>query len=314
MAREGRRAAGWTEHRVTAEEAGLSVQELLTGPLGVSRRMIQRLTRSRGIELNRRPPHLQRRVSAGDLLRVRLAAPEEPGLAPVEMELAIAYQDDDLLVVDKPPFLLVHPTAPHHTRTLAHGVAHHLARAGAPGRVRPVHRLDRDTSGLVLFARSAHAHQRLDRELREGRLAREYLAVVRGVVRDDVGSIDAPIGAHPHERSLRAARGDGAPAVTRYRVRERHADRTLLELALETGRTHQIRVHLAHLGHPVLGDQAYGGGDPAVRRQALHAHRLAFQRPGDGVEVRLESPLPADIAGLLLPPLDGGTAQDLPPG
>lgn len=291
----------WTEHTVADEEAGRTVQEILTGPMRISGRMIQRLTRARGVLLNRRPAFLARTVRAGDVVAARVAAEEEPGLEPVAMPLAVVHEDRDVLLVDKPPFLLVHPTAPAHTATLAHGVAHHFHQQGLQAKVRPVHRIDRDVSGLVLFAKSAFAHQALDRQLREHSLGRQYLAWVAGAVAEDAGSIDAPIGKHKQNPALRAVRPNaGDPAVTRFRVVERFATATRLQLELETGRTHQIRVHLAHLGHPLLGDRAYGGPQlRGLRRPALHAWRLEFDHPDDtGRRLAFEAPVPDDLAAL----------------
>ncbi len=299
MRREEERGDRWMEHVVTADEAGRSVQEILQGSLAVSGRMIQRLTRSGGIRVNGRAPHLARRVRAGDRVKVRVSGAEASGLEPVEMPLTIVHEDDALLVIDKPPYMLVHPIGREGRPTLAHGVAHHLARRGVQSRVRPLHRLDRDTSGLVVFAGSAYAHQHLDRQLREGTLQREYLAFVQGVVREDDGEVRAPIGTRPGHPHLRAVRDDGEPAATRYRVLARGADLTLLEVALETGRTHQIRVHLSHLGHPLLGDRQYGASSsPGLRRQALHAHRLTLRHPEDESECRFVSELPADLSPL----------------
>ncbi len=287
----------WVEHRVTAEEAGRTVQEILTGTLQVSRRMIQKLTRSRGIQLNGRPAFLAKKLREGDVVAVRLAFAEESGLEPVEMELDIVYDDADLLVVNKPPFLLVHPTSPEQRNTLAHGLAAHFLERGLRTKVRPVHRLDRDTSGLVLIATSAHTHQLLDRQLRRREMKREYLALVDGVIADEEGVIDAPIGKHKDHPHLRTVRPGGDPAVTRYRVVERYPEATLVQLELETGRTHQLRVHLAHLGHPPLGDRQYGGkGLQLLNRQALHAWRLSFSHPSSGEPMSFEAPLPPDMA------------------
>lgn len=284
------------EHTVTAEEAGRTVQEIVTGVLGVSRRMIQRLTRSRGISLNRRPAHLQRKVRAGDVIAVRAAETERSELEPAAMDLTIVHEDEDLLVLDKPPFLLVHPVAPHHRTTLAHGVAHHYLQQGLRARVRPVHRLDRDTSGLILIAKSAFAHQHLDRQLRERTLKREYLALASGSLEQEWGEVTARIGRKPGAPALRVVRADGDEAVTRYRVIERMEGFTLVGLELSTGRTHQIRVHLAHLGHPVVGDTQYGGPRiPPLQRQALHAWKLSFEHPRTGAPMDLVAPLPADI-------------------
>jgi RluA family pseudouridine synthase len=225
---------------------------------------------------------------------------EEAGLTPVAMPLSVVHEDDDVLVLDKPPFVLVHPTQPEQTQTLSHGVAHHFAERGLMAKVRPVHRIDRDTSGLVLFANSAVAHARLDAQLREGSLQRAYQALVDGVMKDDEGEIDAPIGRDPRHPHLRAVRRDGEPARTRFHVLERLPRATLLELELETGRTHQIRVHMAHAGHPVLGDRQYGrAGTGMIKRQALHASRLSFDHPATGAGMTFDAPLPEDIAALL---------------
>lgn len=290
----------WAEHAVAADEAGRTVEEILTGFMGISRRMIQRLTRSQGVQLNRRAAFLARRVKAGDVVSARVAPEEEAGLPAVPMELAVVHEDAEVLVLDKPPFLLVHPTSPEQARTLAHGVAHHFAVQGLRAKVRPVHRIDRDTSGLVLFAKSALAHAHLDAQLREREMGRVYLAFVRGAVAADEGVVDAPIGRDRAHPNLRAVRPGGEPALTRFRVAERFPGATLVELELETGRTHQIRVHMAHMGHPVLGDRQYGGavrGD-AMKRQALHAARLAFAHPRTGERMIFEAPLPPDLAEL----------------
>ena len=296
--RERGDAAGeprWREHVVSETEAGSTVQQVLTGTMGVSRRMLQRLTRAKGLRHNRRPAWLAARVRAGDVVAARLGAEAGPGLAQVEMPLAVVHEDADVLVVDKPPFLLVHPTSPAHDGTLAHGVAWHL-RAGGGGAVRPVHRIDRDTSGLVLFAKSSHAHHRLDLALREGRIDRAYLALVDGVVAEDAGTIDAPVARDPRDPALRVVREGGDRAITRFIVQERHPSATLLRLALETGRTHQIRVHLQHAGHPVIGDRQYGRRRiDLVGRQALHAAELSFPHPVTEERITLSAPLPSDI-------------------
>lgn len=275
------------------------MQQILTGVLGVSRRQIQKLTRSDGIRLNGRPPFLKRPVRAGDIVAARIAAAEEGSLAPEEMPLDVVHEDADVLVVNKPAGMLVHPVLPDQHGTLAHGIAHHFAEQGLQARVRPVHRLDRDTSGLLVFAKTAHAHRLLDRQIQQNELEREYLALVSGVIAEERGVIDAPIARDPAEPRLRAVLPGGAPARTRFEVVERYADATLVWLKLETGRTHQIRVHLTHLGHPLLGDRQYGRvGLDRIGRQALHAARLAFRHPTTDQLLEFEATLPADMAAL----------------
>jgi 23S rRNA pseudouridine1911/1915/1917 synthase len=306
----------WTSHTVAAAEAGRTVQEILTGGLGISRRMIQKLTRSGGIRLNRRPAFLGRKVREGDVVAARLAQPEEPGLQAVPMDLAIVYEDEHLLVVDKPAGMLVHPVGREGEVTLAHGVTHHFQEKAVRAKVRPVHRLDRDTTGLVLIARSAFVHQALDRQLRAHEVRRTYLAFTCGAPSPAEGVVDAPIGPHPRHPHLRAVGGPGdSPAVTRFRTLERLEGAALLEVELETGRTHQIRVHFAHLGHPLLGDVQYGA--PArsdLHRQALHAARLSFDHPVSHRLIELESPLPADLEELRRRLRPAGGAAEQPDG
>lgn len=276
------------------------MEAVLTDTLGISRRMIQKLTRSRGVLLNRAPAFLAKKVRPGDVVAARTAAPEGADLLPVDMALQVLHEDADVVVVHKPPFVLVHPTAPEHRATLAHGVAFHFEQQGLNARVRPVHRIDRDTSGVVLIAKTAFAHQHLDRQLRERSLKREYIAFVEGVFAEEEGVIDAPIGkhkVHPHLRAVRPQAGEAA--LTRYHVAERYPAATQLRLELETGRTHQIRVHMAHVGHPILGDRHYGGrGLEMVNRQALHAARIHFSHPTSGELLQVSAPLPPDLVDL----------------
>jgi 23S rRNA pseudouridine1911/1915/1917 synthase len=294
----GSPGGGWRAHVVAQEEAGRTVEEILRGPLGLSGRMLQRLTRARGIRLNGRPGHLSRKVRAGDRVEARADAPAAGTLPPVEMELAVIHEDAQLLVVDKPAGLVVHPTRAEHTRTLAHGVAAHLTTRGGAAAVHPVHRIDRGTSGLVVFAKTPASHAALDRDLREGRVRRVYQAVAEGAMEGEEGVVEAPTGAHPRRRELRAVRPDGAPARTRWRVLERLRGATLLEVELESGRTHQIRVHLAHSGHPVYGDRDYGAAE-SFERPALHAAELTLPHPSGGEPLHLRAPLPDELRALI---------------
>jgi len=290
----------WVEHVVTPEEAGRTVEDILKGSLEISGRMIQKLTRTKGIQLNRKAPFLARKVHAGDVVAARLSFQETVGLEPEPIDLDIVYEDRDVLIVNKPAFLLVHPTNPQQTGTLAHGVAWHYLQSGYQAKVRPVHRIDRDTSGLLVIAKTAYAHQHLDRQLRERDLHREYIALVAGVMNEARGSIDAPIGKDKQNPNLRAVRPQaGEFALTRYQVVEAYEHASLVQLELETGRTHQIRVHMQHVGHPVLGDRQYGRvGTGHIKRQALHASRLSFTHPTTGEPLAFEAPLPADMLAL----------------
>ena len=300
MADKRDKARRWAEHTVSTEEKGLSVEEILTGPMGISRRMIQKLTRTKGIRLNGKAAFLAKKVRVGDLIAAAQTFAEEAGIAAVKMDLDIVFEDGDLLVLNKPPFVLVHPVQPSQTNTLSHGIAWHYQQQGLSAKVRPVHRIDRDTSGLLVVAKTAFAHQHLDRQLRERELKREYLALVAGTVTEERGVIDAPIGKDKLNPTLRAVRPQaGEFALTRYQVVERYAEASLVQVELETGRTHQIRVHMTHLGHPLLGDRQYGRvGLELLKRQALHASRLSFAHPTTGETLEFEVPLPSDMASV----------------
>ncbi len=290
---------GWRDHQVGPEQAGWTVEAILTGPLQISKRRIQKLTRVRGIRLNRRSTYLNQVVQAGDVVGVR-SLDRPPPLAPVPMELDILYEDEQLIAVNKPGGLLVHPTRPDQQRTLAHGLVHHAQTQGIVQGIHPVHRLDRDTSGVVLIAKSPQIQAQLSQQIQSRSLRREYLALIEGVVDRETERIEAPIGKHPGHPHLRQVRSDGDPARTHLQVLERFPYATLVKLELETGRTHQIRVHLQHRGHPVIGDRQYGGqGSDQIDRQALHACQLICRHPLQGTELILKAPLPGDLAHLL---------------
>jgi 23S rRNA pseudouridine1911/1915/1917 synthase len=244
------------------------------------------------------------RVREGDRVVVEVPPTEPITIRPELIPLAIVHEDIDVLVIDKPSGLTVHPGAGRRTGTLAHAVlAHAPELTGIGGELRPgiVHRLDKDTSGLIVVAKNERALRRLQDAIRERRVRREYLAIVHGRVRRTEGTIDAPVGRDPRRRTRMAVVVTGRRAVTHFRVAEIFADASLLALRLETGRTHQIRVHCVSIGHPVIGDPVYARGVPSrgLARQALHAHRLAFTHPSTGVAMAFESPLPEDLSAVI---------------
>ena len=242
------------------------------------------------------------RLEGGERLQVELPEPEVSALVPEEMALRVVYEDEYLLVVDKPAGVVVHPSAGHAHGTLVHGLlARAVAGGGDPTRPGIVHRLDRDTSGLLVVARSDEAHRRLQRLLRRRELVREYLALVRGRPRSRRGRIEAPIGRDRRDPT-RVSLDTDVPrdAVTEFELLELLAGRALLRVRLETGRTHQIRVHLAAIDLRISGDPVYGVPDDlGLERQFLHAARLTFPHPVQGEELEFESPLPPDLARAL---------------
>ena len=249
-----------------------------------------------------RPRKAAVRLRAGQRVQV-LGPPADPlAINPEPIPLDVRYEDGDLLVVNKPAGLTVHPAPGHPRGTLVNAVLARVPGLSSGGAVRPgiVHRLDKDTSGLLVVAKNDEAYRKLTAQLRARTVVREYLVIVRGEVANESGVIDAPIGRHPAQRTRMAVVPRGRPAVTRYRIRERFAGATLLECRLETGRTHQIRVHLQHLGHPVLGDPVYGRTRvPEMSRQALHAARLEFVHPQTGEHLAFAAPPADDFVALL---------------
>jgi 23S rRNA pseudouridine1911/1915/1917 synthase len=245
------------------------------------------------------PAPKSRRLQGGE--DVEFEPPEgPPELEPEEVDLRIAYEDEHLLVVDKPAGVVVHPSPGHASGTLVHGVLGHGATGGDEERPGIVHRLDRDTSGLLVVARSEEAYERLRELVRAHGLERTYTALVRGRPRSRRGRIEAPIGRDRRDPTRQSLSTDNPrDAVTHFELLEVLGQHALLRVDLETGRTHQIRVHLAAIGLPVVGDPVYGVPDPALGRQFLHAKQLAFDHPITGKRIEVESPLPAELAGYL---------------
>lgn len=251
-------------------------------------------------------------VNGGERVRLTVRLETVEHAAPQDIALDLLYQDADLLVVNKPAGLVVHPGAGNPAGTLVNALLHFDERLSALPRAGIIHRLDKDTSGALVIARTPQAHASLVEQLAAREVHRQYECVVYGVLVAG-GTVDAPLDRHPVDRLRRAVVEDGKPAVTHYRVRQRFRAHTHLQVNLETGRTHQIRVHMAHIRHPLLGDPLYGGGlklpkgaSPefiealrAFKRQALHAERIAFSHPRSGETIDVEAPRPADLQALL---------------
>ncbi len=288
---------------VGPEATGLRLDQFLADPLG-SRARAARLIRAGLVTVDDRSVQKRHAVAAGEVVVVRLPTPERTqvsGPAGAEARFAIAYEDDALIIVDKPAGLVVHPARGHETGTLAQALADRAAGGEDQYRAGIVHRLDRNTSGLLVVAKSDAVHRELKRLLQARELRREYLALVEGIPPAHAGTIDAPIGRDRRDRVLHSV-DTHVPreARTHFELIEPLGHAALLRVSLETGRTHQIRVHMQAIGHPVLGDRAYGG--PAwfgLERQFLHAARLAFPHPVSGEQVDVSSPLPADLDAAL---------------
>jgi 23S rRNA pseudouridine1911/1915/1917 synthase len=279
--------------------AGMRLDRFLSEPLG-SRARAQALIDAGKVQVDGRPRPKRHALTPGEVIVVSAADPPVAVAEPA-VSFAVAFEDDHLLVVDKPAGLVVHPARGHRTGTLAQALAGRAAGGEDPYRAGIVHRLDRDTSGLLVVAKSDEVHRALKALLAARGLRREYLTLVDGRPPARTGTIEAPIGRDRHDRVLMSIdTNDGREARTHFEIEQRLPATTLLRVVLETGRTHQIRVHLAAIGHPVCGDPQYGtAGELGLTRQFLHAARLAFPHPVTGAAVDVRSPLPEDLAQAL---------------
>lgn len=287
------------EFAVEAEDAGQRIDRFLAGEdTGLSRSALQNLIAEGHVLANGRPAAKNRKLKAGDTILVEIPDAAPIAAVPQDIPLDIVYEDADLLVVNKPKGMVVHPAPGNPDGTLVNALLYHCGESlsGINGVIRPgiVHRIDKDTSGLLMVAKNDRAHQSLAAQIAAHSFTRVYSAVVYGNLKTDEGTVSAPIARHPNDRKKMAVVPGGREAVTHYRVLERLPGFTLAECRLETGRTHQIRVHMAHIGHPVAGDPVYGPRQciAALHGQCLHARKLGFVHPATGEYMEFDSGLP----------------------
>lgn len=295
------------ELHLTAVQSGERIDRFLSGDLeGLSRSYIQKLLKEGGITVNGKAVKANYKLNAGDEILVQIPDPEPMDILPEDIPLDILYEDEDILIVNKPKGMVVHPSPGHYSHTLVNAVLFHCGGrlSGINGVLRPgiVHRIDMDTTGSLLICKNDRAHQILADDLKEHNITRRYHAVVHGNLKEDTGTVNAPIGRHPVDRKKMSTKApNGRHAVTHYRVLERFGNYTYIECELETGRTHQIRVHMASIGHPILGDAVYG---PAkcpfkLEGQTLHAKILGIKHPSTGQYMEFDAPLPEYFETLL---------------
>lgn len=283
---------------VRPDESGQRLDAFLKEAIeDTSRNFLQGLISQGVVLVNEKSAKANYKIKADDRISVTIPDPVDVEIKPQPMDLDIVYEDQDVLVVNKPAGLVVHPAHGHYNDTLVNGLlAHCHDLSGINGVLRPgiVHRIDKDTSGLLMIAKNDYAHNCLAEQLREHSVERGYIALVQGVISEPAGLVDAPIGRHPSERKKMAVNLNGKEARTHYYVKERFAKQTLIECRLETGRTHQIRVHMAYIGHPLVGDELYGSrkNNLGFGGQALHAYLLGFVHPRNGEKMRFEALLP----------------------
>jgi 23S rRNA pseudouridine1911/1915/1917 synthase len=292
------------EFHPTRDDLGARLDRYVADQLpDLSRATVQGLIESGRVRVDGQQRKPKFRMTPGEVVSVEIPSSRIDEILPDPIALAVVYEDADVIVVDKPAGMVVHPAPGHQRGTLANALLAHVPGISVGGSQRPgiVHRLDKDTSGLIVAAKTDRGRTALVAQWETRSVEKTYLALVHGSVRDEEATIDAPIGRDHKNRQRMAVVRTGRPAVTHFRVVERFRNSTLLEVSIETGRTHQIRVHLAFIGHPIAGDQLYGSAratQPQLDRQFLHASGLAFQLP-DGTPLRLEAPLPDDLHAVL---------------
>lgn len=289
-------------------DSGLRIDKYLsTVNEQLSRSYIQKLLKSGLVLVDGKPVKASYQVDEGDVISLDIPEAVEPEIEPENMDLDILYEDQDVILVNKPKGMVVHPAAGHYSHTLVNGLMHHCKDqlSGINGVMRPgiVHRIDMDTTGVIIACKNDMAHNSIAAQLKEHSITRRYQAIVHGVLKDDAGTVEGPIGRHPTDRKKMSINyNNGKSAVTHYKVLKRFRQYTHVECRLETGRTHQIRVHMASIGHPLLGDLVYGPGKcpvPGLQGQTLHAGVLGFIHPRTGEYMEFTAPLPEYFAKLL---------------
>lgn len=284
---------------IQAGDEESSIKELLRNKMSISSRLLRRLKVENRVYLDGKNIRLYEKGEAGSKITLRL--PEESSdFLPEDIPLDVIYEDEDLLALNKQAGIVVHPTKGHPTNTLTNGIMKYMLDREESYKIRFINRLDLDTTGVVLVGKNSYCQDDFTRQAACGTVEKKYLAVVKGIVEMDKGVIDQPIGKPAEDDIKRAVMAGGYPSITHYEVVERfERGYTLLRLQLMTGRTHQIRVHLSHLGHPIAGDSLYGGPDELIDRQALHAEQLNFDHPIINKKILLAAPLPEDMSRLI---------------
>lgn len=283
---------------ISEESSGERIDKFLCQAMkDKSRSYIQGLIEKENVKVNEKEVKSNYKLRLGDEIQLTVPEPVELGIKGEDIPLNILYEDSDILVVDKPQGMVVHPAAGNYEGTLVNALLNHCDDlSGINGVIRPgiVHRIDKDTAGVLVIAKNDAAHNKLAEQLKDHTMTRVYIALVEGIIKENEGTVDAPLGRHPVERKKIAVIKDGRHAVTHYRVLETFKNNTLVECRLETGRTHQIRVHMAYIGHPLVGDPVYGHKKQRFKLngQLLHAKVLGFLHPENGKYMEFESPLP----------------------
>lgn len=296
-----KRFGEWLGFTIPVEWANNTVFHVLSKELGASKALIQKWNSVSAIKKNNHVADVNHKLERGDLLLLHIFGDEEYGVLPENKSIEILYEDDHLIIVNKEAGIDTHPNKPDQKGTLANRVAYHFQQNGLKTRVRHIHRLDKDTSGAIIFAKHDLAHSLLDQELELRKIKRTYLAIVEGELATSKGQINQSIGRDRHHATRRRVSPNGQTAKTNYQVESYLATKniSLLSLNLDTGRTHQIRVHLSSIGYPIIGDTLYGGKKGMIGRQALHAISISFMHPLTAETISVRTNYPKDIAAIV---------------
>lgn len=288
------------KYMVTQEGNGVKIRDYMKDTLNLSGRFIRNSAMGKRLMVNGKEVRLSYKLSEGEEIQVKVTKDESQEIEGEDLNIQVVYEDDDLLIVNKPPYIVVHPTKSHPTGTLANGVIFHFRKNNDNSIVRLVSRLDRDTSGLIMIAKNQFSHMMLAKYMEKGLIEKSYLAIIHGKLKEKEGTIDRPIGRPTNETIKRAVLEDGQRSITHYKVLEEFSDSELVQLILETGRTHQIRVHLSYEGHPIYGESLYSefNDEDLINRQALHAYRLKLPHPRSGEVLEFQCEMPEDMKEL----------------
>ncbi len=290
------------EFPVKKDWAGISLQQMLREKMKAPKTLVHKWRMDREVKVNDADPNWTSPLIEKDSVMIRLFQDEEFDITPEYMELDLLFEDEHFLIINKPAGMDTHPNDPGQTGTLANGIAFHFQMQGMSRKIRHIHRLDHDTSGAIVFAKHALSHAILDRLLEERLIKRTYTAIVQGKMKQKKGQIDQPIGKDRHHPVRRRVSPGGQPALTHFKTEDYNTrfDVSLVKLQLDTGRTHQIRVHLSHIGYPISGDDLYGGNKNLIDRQALHASEITVMHPFTDEKVTVSADFPDDMKRLII--------------
>lgn len=278
----------------------ITVKQVLKEEFQISDRLIIKLKKSKQIYLNNMPTFINQNLAIGDYISCNLKFEEIcDNIVPTNMNLDILYEDDGILIINKEPFIPVHPSMDHFEDSLSNGIKHYFNSIGLKRKIRPVNRLDKNTSGIVIFAKNEYIQECLIKQMKSGDFKKEYIALVEGFVDKKVQTVDAPIGRKDNSIIERCVCKSGDKSITQVELLKTFNNYSLVKCILKTGRTHQIRVHMQHIGHPILGDDLYGKKSEFISRQALHAYKVSFIHPLTKQIIKIDTKIPKDIENLI---------------